>query len=145
MKKIIRPLIGLFFIFILIYMYQVNTPQYIVSSYWDHLSNNRYEEAEKLTSEAIFDSRDSRNLNINAIDKVFLERTSLNHKETQINKNESTVSGVMSFPDIFYALDSEEDLEDALKNAPIIQKEYTFNLEKSNDGWKITKFNIGGN
>lgn len=102
MKKIIRPLIGLFFIFILIYMYRVNTPQYIVSSYWEHLSNNRYEEAEKLTSEAIFDPRDSRNLNINEIDKVFLERTSLNHKETQINKNESIVSGIMSLPDIFY-------------------------------------------
>lgn len=140
-KKLFRPIIGFFFILLLICVYYINTPQYIVSSYWQYLSKGKYIQAEKLTSKEIFNLD---LLNHTSLEEVFFKRTTLNHKQTQINNNKAIVSGIMSLPDIVKALDSNKDLADALQEVPIIQKEYTFELQRTNEGWRITSLNFGG-
>lgn len=142
MDKTFRPIIGLFFTFLLIFvLYYINTPQYIVSSYWQYLSIGQYEKADELTSEKIFELDLQKT---SQLEKVFFNRTKLNNKQTQISNNIAYVSGVLTLPDIALALSSDDDLLKALQEVPTVEKEYTFELQKTNKGWKIKNLYFGG-
>lgn len=141
MKRKLWLIIGLFFMLILIYTFYINTPQYIVTNYWKHLSSGEFEKAGKLTSENIFDL----NLSVyTPVERAFFKRTNLAHKKTQVDKDKAIVSGVMTLPDVAKALDSNQGLIDAIKKVPTIQKEYTFELQKTSEGWKIVSLFFGG-
>ena len=142
MNKSFGSILGLFFAFLLIFaLYYITSPQYVVSSYWHYLSTGQYKKAEKLTINPIFNLKFSI---YTPLEEAFFQRTKLEHKETHIYGNKATITGKMSLPDIAQALDSNQELAVALQRVPPVQRKYTFELQKTKEGWKINSLTFGG-
>ena len=142
MNKACGPILGLFFIALVIgVLCYVSSPQYIVSSYWKYLSTGQYEKAKELTLGQVFDLEIS---DYSSIEQVFFGRVNLQHEQVKIDGNKAIVSGVMSLPDIAEALNSDQELVIALQRVPLVQKKYAFELQRTNEGWKINSLTFGG-